>query len=271
MEPVEYQENTNTPPTSNVNFKNIGFLLTGGIIIFIIIFFLLNFFNILPLSSLFPNQLGWLPRQKPDAKISYNTKIPAIKHEDIVVPTASAKFSYDAEKAQTTLEKYIRDNLKENFLPAKIDVIQSLISSGETTGTPNEFVANWELKNISFNAALHYMKDSNELRDMEIYFYLNEYEDSSVNASSSTSLVKTYFQNIPESTDFDCRISAPAKFCEYFAIGDIGKNVFGVANADDKFGKSTTIVYSCFFSKNDLYYNKRTSCLLSSEKDSTGL
>lgn len=273
MEPVsEYQENTNKPHTSDILFKDVGFLFTGGlagIILFVIILFLLNFFNILPLSSLFPNQLGWLPHQKQDSKISYNNIVPKQQNTDI--STSSAKFSYDPVKAQKTLEKYIIDNIKEDFLPSKIDVKQGLLSSGQTDGTPYEFGTNWEMENISFNATFHYIENSNELRDTEFYINPKEYKNTSLDTSISATLVKTYLKNIPESLNFDCGTSSSAKFCERFVTEEAGKSGFGIVSVIDKFGKNNTFIFSCFIPKNDSYYNKRTSCLLFREKDSIGL
>lgn len=271
MEPVEYQKDTNEQHISSVSLKKLIFLFAGsltGIILIMLIFFLLNFFNILPLSSFFPNQLGWLLDQKPNSKISYNTKIPTIKTEIIDTPTPLVKFSYDALKAQSVLEKYIRDNIKEEFLPSKIEVKQGFLASGETTGTPYQFGTNWEMNNISFHAAMHYIKNSNELRDTEFFINQKEYNDTSLDTSTSATLVKAYLKNMPESLNFDCGTFSSVKFCEHFVTEAVRKNGFGIVSVIDKIN---TFIFSCSFPKNDSYYNKRTSCLLFREKDPTGL
>ena len=244
-------------------------LLVGIVLIFF--FGTLNYFNILSISNVFPNQLGWLPHIKQDSKISYNTKIPAIKQQNTDISTASAKFSYDAVKASKALEKYIRDNIKEEFLPSKIEVKQHLIPDNTFNGTDYVFGVNWDLENIIFRANFHYLPNTNQTRDME--FYINPLSSNvSVDTANSALLTKTYLKNLPEAVDFECGVfEKSTKFCEHFLEKEAGKSGFGAVEGKGESGKNLLLIFSCFIPKDTSYYDKRTSCLLFREKDPRGL
>lgn len=181
--------------------------------------------------------------------------------------TPSERFSYDTVEAPKILEKYIRDNIKEEFLPSKIDIQQNLIASGKLDGTDYEFGANWKLGNINFHATFHYISNTNDIRDTEFYIDLPYVKDN-INSVQAETLVETYLKKVPDGFNFDCgTFKETTKFCEYFVVEEMGKRGFGTVRGKDESNKDILLIFSCFIPKNDLYYNKRTSCLLFREKD----
>lgn len=261
--------------------KDVSAFGTGiclGVICLVLIFFTLNYFNIISLSALLPNGFGWLSHQN---NSTYKTNEPDItpritnnsqEQQKNRTSLSYVKFSYEDKKAKLILERYIRDNIRENFLPAKIDVQQHLTSSGKLEGTDYEFGSNWQFKNIVFNAVLHYVRLTNDLRDTEFFINPTIPTTLSINAVNTAILINTYLKNIPESVDFDCgEYKQTIAYCEHFETKDRGKSGVGVVNIKDESVKNTVFIFSCFVPKNDSYYNKRTSCLMFREKDQTGL
>jgi len=59
-------ENQANEPQKHVLLQDVEFGVGGillGVVFFLLFFLILNYFNILRLSELYPNQLGWLPTQ----------------------------------------------------------------------------------------------------------------------------------------------------------------------------------------------------------------
>jgi len=234
--------NSTRPAPKNQN-KTIGF----GLILFLIIAIpiALNLFN---------------PNRQQVSKASKNTITPIVN------------FSYDTTKAQQTLEKFIKDKLKEEFVPAKIEVKQKLLQSGQLTGMNYHFGANWNAKDNAFNASLNFINNSNNLQDISLLAIISDTNNFVVNATSTTGLIKTYFKTTPETKDFSCGTSDKnISFCESFKISGKGKTGFGIVKTQQNNGTDISLVFSCFFPKNDSYYTKRTSCLIFREKSPKGL
>lgn len=93
------EENTSNPgqinPVPNATTNNLantprqsGIVKLVGIVMAILVFLaILNYFNILSLSGLFPNQLGWLPRQtKPNI---YTPQTPDPSQQSNPIPPGS--------------------------------------------------------------------------------------------------------------------------------------------------------------------------------------
>jgi hypothetical protein len=112
---------TPTPTSPHANEKQNMFAVQILILIFFLIFLtgILNYFNILPLSSLFPNYLGILPHKEQNNKpISQPTQTPVNYSPNI--------FQYDSKKAKAILTSYIKDNIKPEFLSQTLDIKQGL-------------------------------------------------------------------------------------------------------------------------------------------------
>ncbi len=265
-------------PTPNrlhaLAFLRVGLFEFGFVaVVLMLVFGTLNYFNILSVSDVFPQQLGWLPKQTKIASQgeTLQTRQPQKNFSSVSSPTPTG-FQYDVKKAQTLLTQYIKDNIKPEFLPSKIEVKQHLIYDNTLTGTDYEFGANWNLKNATFSANFHYFpNNTNQIRDME--FYVNPFSfNISIDATNSVLLAKTYLKNLPEKINFDCGVfEKNTKFCEYILEKKAGKSGFGTVEGKDESGKNALFIFSCFIPRNDSYYTKRTSCLLFREKDPTKL
>lgn len=282
----EYPPAMNNEPTNKkphpltaFAFLEVGlFEIVFVSVMVLLIFGTLNYFNILYVSETFPKYLGWLPSLR--VQHAYTDKIKNDIYNDFIksyyaprpTPTPFVRFSYDTVKAQNTLGKYLKDNIREEFLPAKLNIEQNLLSSGELQGTDYLFGTNWIIDDTVFNGSFHYITGTNEFRDMEFYIDVSKTTDTSINSTNSAILVNIYLKDIPTSIAFDCGIfQEKTQFCEYFKTEEQGKKGFGAIESRDETNKKTTLVFSCFIPKNDSYYNKRTSCLLFREKDPSRL
>ncbi len=266
---MEQEENKKQHPLTALVFLEVGLFEIAFVIVGVLLIFgTLNYFNILPFSQTFPKFLGWLPRQE----IPSNTSQKEVPSGTLPPPTPFERFSYDTVTAQKALEVYIKDNIKQEFLPAKIDIQENLISSGKKDGTDYEFGANWTLQDIIFNATFHYIPKTNEFRDMEFYAIPPNPINTPIDSTNSTILVNTYLKNIPTPITFDCgTFQKNTAFCEHFTDGNTGKRGFGIVESNDETNKKIILVFGCFIPKNDTYYTKRTSCLLFREKYPSGL
>lgn len=230
-------------------------LFVGGVAaLFFIIF---NYFNILPISSLYPKLFGFLPHQK-ESNVS---EISTVNKQN-TSPTPTPSFNYDTKKAETLLTQYIKDTIKPEFLPAKIEVKQKLIASGKQEGTDYEFGANWTIdKNAFLQSNFHYKLGTNDTRDIEFSVQLQDMQEAVASAILAGNLIGKYLKNIPVS-NFDCGIyKDTTSFCENFHSLTDGKRGFGLVIGQNK-PNNIVLVFSCFIPKESVYYSKRNSCLL---------
>jgi hypothetical protein len=108
------------PPISKSKFKSlmlleVGLLEIGFVVLMLLIFFgVLNYFNIISLSSLYVNQLGWLPHITKSTNVSNNsqssippqkpTPTPSTQNLDNAVTTILAPPTYTKEDESYSLE-----------------------------------------------------------------------------------------------------------------------------------------------------------------------
>ena len=235
-------------------------------IVLVLLLGILNYFNVLKLSRLFPNQLNFLPH------ISYeepqNQKVPPARQSFPTFSPNSATFAYDTSKANSLLSNYLRDKIKSDYLPSKIEVKHKLIASNKQEGTDYEFGSNWTIDNVFFQSNFHYEPDTNNPRDMQFSIQLQNIKETSASASLTKALSDTYLKTASESTNFVCGISKNTiSFCENFQTTVLGKEGFGLIIAKAQ-PNNTVFVFSCFIPKDSKYFSIRTSCLLFNEKGS---
>lgn len=201
---------------------------------------------------------------KKNIKPSTSNQIPIIT----LSPTTTATFQYDSKKAESLLTQYIKDNLKQEHVPAKIKVQQKLIATGELKGTDYEFGANWQINNDAFfQSNFHYELNTNNPRDIGFSIQLNNITDITVNPNLTQNIIATYLKDLPDSFNFDCGLSddSTISFCENFYSPSMGKKGFGVVIGKNQ-PANIVLVFSCFIPKESVYYAKRTSCLMFREK-----
>lgn len=257
-------EDYSPTPKKKWNLTTLAFLEIGifefffvAVVLFLL-FGTLNYFNILPVSDVFPNQLSWLPRQTSQPKkLLYTPANPTPK--PTTTPTTAA-FSYDTKKAQALLTQYIKDNIKPEFLPAKIEVKQKTISNTTNKEVPYEFNSFFTIRKDEFLVALHYKENTNTLNDFIVQIQPSKIDVSTTSVSLANSLVSAYFINPYVITT--CNAKGLVSYCEEFRIENQGKKGFGISLSSDTI-KSTVVplVISCFISKTSDYYSTQKTCL----------
>ncbi len=240
-------------------FLEVGLFEISFVLIFIVVIFgTLNYFNILSLSTLYPNQLGFLPRKQ-----LTNTKINQKAAVSMPTPFASYNWNY----AQTTLEKFLRDNINPEFLPNKIQGEQGLIATDSGRGTEYEFGAKWETDNEFIVGFFHYGPKTNIPSDMQFFVQVKNKDLPTATQTLTKELSQKYLKDVPANVDFECGITSDKKtsYCETMSNISSGKKGFGIAVSAQKIESPKTfpivIVFSCFIPKNGIYYNKWNSCI----------
>lgn len=260
------QPQQNPPIASGPKKGLLGtFFIVIFVIITIILFFgTLNYFNILPIPSLFPDFLGFLPHKNIVTTPSTTPSNSTIQPKQTPSPYT---FAYDSSKAEGLLSKYLKDKIKADYLPSKIEVKHKLIASGKQEGTDYEFGANWTIKDIFFQSNFHYEINTNSPSDIHFSIQPQDVKETTASAALTKTLSTTYLKNIPEPPNFKCGISQTTiSFCENFQTTALGKEGFGLVIAKAQ-PDNTIFIFSCFIPKDSMYFNTRTSCLLFNEKD----
>lgn len=221
------------------------FLIIGVLVIFGV----LNYFNILSLSRLYPNLFGSLPhKQISKTNLSFG-------------PTPTPKtFLYDWNNAQMILEKFIKENLKPEFLPAKIQSEQGTIATDSGKGTEYEYGVKWKKNNLFIVGFFHYGLKTNIPSDYEFIIQDNSIQNSTATVGLAQELIQKYLKGIPDNLTFVCKTFSDTKttYCvSNMRITSSGKNGFGLAIDPIH---NWTLLTSCFIPKNGIYFDKWQSC-----------
>lgn len=234
--------------------------LVGTSVAILLLFLLLflNYFNILSLSLLFPNQLGWLPhktQQVPPLDKSQPTSLPNSNYSSNI-------FQYDTEKAKTILNSYVKDNIKPEFLPEKLDTKQGLSIDNRAEDIKYQFGSYLINNNETISINFHYKEGTNIPNDFMIFIQPAKVDKTTVTADLANSLTFSYFIN-PFPIE-SCNTKGATSYCEIFKIEADGKRGFGAIIAQDQ-SKSpsalTSIVFTCFIPKESKDYTTQKSCI----------
>lgn len=249
----------NTPSNPKPNrlhalaFLEIGLIEFGFVIIVLLLLFgILNYFNILSVSSVFPNQLGWLPRQQ--------IKL-ASQGETLQTPSQTnsspSTFSYDTAKAKKLLTDYIKDTIKPQFIPSKIEVKQSLSFDGKITNTKYEFGSKFTSPTASFFVGFGYIEDSNNPNEFAIFIQPNNISKTDLTPALTNSLNLFYFNNPYPITS--CKVKGTISICELYKIEINEKNGFGMflVNSNTNFAP---ILFTCSISRENKDFDVKQSC-----------
>ena len=223
----------------------IEFLLVG--IVLVLLFGILNYFNILRLSSLFPSQLSWLPH-KQNQEGNKTKAIPNVNYTPSV-------FQYDTEKGKKIFTAYIKEALSPKILPSNYEATK--------TPTNNELDIRFKSTNgANIYALFHFNENSNTLRDFSIFIEPQNMKGKTVTSALANSLLSSYFLN--PFTISSCATKKTTSYCEQFQEEKDGKRGFAIISS--KYGTvSTFFVATCFIPKESQKYTERTSCLRISE------
>lgn len=214
-------------------------------VVLLLLFGALNYFNILSLSGAFPNQFGWLPH-KP--MFSQNN-------------SARGNFSpvYNYITVQPLLTSFIKDNVKNDFLPKDIVLKKDIAEDGKTSTvffdypTPQATVA----------AYIHYLENTSLSDEMKIFVRITEDKNQPLSATAATAnlLVNKYFLNARETLkDSDCKSTAKIYSCEIFKEQKNGKFGYGFA-IFKSLPLTPKVVFSCLIPKDNKDYMTMVSCI----------
>ncbi|MDO8729567.1 MAG: hypothetical protein Q7K26_06875, partial [bacterium] len=226
-----------------------GTSIFGAMAVIMIAFIALNYFNILSLSDLYPKYLSLLPRKDVPNGTS---------------PTQPPKFSpyvfsYDMKKAEKLLTQYLKDNIKPEFLPAKIEIKQGLSIDGKTENIKYEFGSRFTTNKDLFSVNFHYIVKTNTQNDFSIFIQPSTVTQATATAVLANSLIGTYFIN-PFQNISNCNTKLTTSFCEDFRTESNGKRGFGIAIVNQG-AKTLPVVFTCFIPKESKYYSTQTSCI----------
>ncbi len=233
----------------------------------LLIFGTLNYFNILYVSETFPNILGWLPSLR--VQHAYRDKINSNIYNDFIksyyaprpTPTPFVRFSYDTVKAQNALESYIKDNIKQEFLPEEIEVKQGLTMDGRINQNMRyEFGTYFVTEKVTLSANFIYNENTNIASDYGVFIQPNDLTSITPTESLSNSLLNIYFQH-PYSVS-SCQTKGTTSYCENFQVLNGEKIGYGYGTiTNTQTNKSTPIVFACLVPKESKYYDILKSCI----------
>lgn len=238
---------TPQPPQQKTNLYLIGFII-GVLLLFLLL--VLNYFNILSLSRLFPSQLGWLPHKAQPTPVQNQDYTPNV-------------FQYDTGKARTILAQYIRDTINPEFVPQTLDIKEGLSIDNRVEDNKRQFGSYFTTSQATFSINFHYKENTNTPNDFSIFIQPSQSEEITLTLDLANSLVASYFIN-PSSPITNCDKKGTTSYCESFKIGDDGNRGFGALIGQDASKsppKLTSIVFTCFIPKESKDYDSMKSCI----------
>lgn len=242
------------PPKNRINIFPVGVFI--GILI-ILLLLSLNYLNIISLSNLFPNQLGWLPHK--------NQSIPSQQPTSTQNQNYSPNiFQYDTQKAKTILTKYIKDSIKPELLPQTFDIKQGLsIDNSIDESSTHMFGSFIENTNETITINFHYKENTNKPNDYVVFIQPSNIDKTTITTALANTLIASYFTK-PYSPIENCNTNGTTSYCETFKIESDGKKGFGAIiaqNASKSPPELTTIVFTCFIPKDSNKYDEMKSCI----------
>ena len=265
------EENLPTPPKNKLHalaFLEIGLFEIGFVaVILLLLFGVLNYFNILSVSEVFPKQLGWLPRKEVSNGTS-QTKLAsqgeALRGSGEKTAPSPANFTpttfqYDTEKAKTLLTQYIKSTLKPGLLPVNFETNQG-ITINQYAQNPNWFVTSFFSQNASPAAFFRFDKNSSNPNSSSISINLKNLPQPAASAALANSLLSSYFSTPFILSDPNCRNVSESVFCENFQTTSDGKKGYGMTIIGTP-PKSINNIFTCLIPKESADYASAKSCI----------
>lgn len=157
----------------------------------------LNYFNIFPLSTLFPNYLGWLPHQE---RKDNSTNLA----NNLFTPTISIE-----KQALNILISFLSQNLSPSFVPTSSDV-----SLNQYNKIPNTLNATWDINQGKANAIFAISQDQKSISSINIYF--SREDDVAPSVPIAKNLTSEFFSLTPQGT-WGCKpLASKGVYCENF-------------------------------------------------------
>jgi len=232
----------------------VGLLEFGFVaVVLFLLFGVLNYFNILSVSDAFPKYLSWLPRQN-----NTLTNNP-LNYSPIPTPTPTQTgFQYDTKKAEILLTQYIKDTIKPEFLPEKIDIQEGLTIDGRMENVKSQFGFSLTNPKETVSANFHFKENTNTSNDFSIFIEPKTVDGTTATVPLANSLLSSYFTKPYLVTE--CQTKGTTSYCEYFQTIDNGKKVYGIVLGYEK-NKLVPIIFACFIPKESKGYETASSCI----------
>lgn len=201
---IEQPQVTNNQELPNVSASEGKKGLLYGIVfvIIILVFFLgiLNYFNILPISGAFPNQLSWLPR------MSSQKTTPTVPIQTIPTP-ATITIS---KKALEVFSKFISNNLTPS-----VSISSPAISLKEDDKEQNTFSANWEGKIGTMSATFALFPTTKDISYLYLSSIYNAQSYTSLSPQTAKDIALIFFTAIQKG-EWACKPLYESTYCESF-------------------------------------------------------
>jgi len=168
-------------------------------------------------------------------------------------------FQYDSAKAEKLLTQYIKDTIKPEFLPAKIEVKRGLSIDGRTEDVRYEFGSMFTTNQASFSANFHFKENVNTANDYSIFIQPRNTTQTTATASLANSLLTSYFTN--PYLIANCQTKGVTSYCENFQTFTEEKKGYGIALINST-RKLMSIVFSCSIPKESKSYDTQKSCIV---------
>lgn len=165
-----------------------------------LLFGTLNYFNILSVSDVFPNQLGWLPRQT-----NQKQNIPLKNQPSAILPTPNVSLE---TSAKDTLARFLPKILNASLIPSKSDMtlIQDKIIK-------ENFTISWEKKEGTISAVFTLAANPEEISSLNIQFLTTQVSSPSVQLAETA--ISSLFTIKPNGI-WGCKPLYDKTYCENF-------------------------------------------------------
>jgi hypothetical protein len=196
---------SNEPSQKN---RGILFKIVFVVVLLTFLFAILNYFNILPLSKLFPSYLGFLPRRDVPNGTSQSLKIENTNSRQ-GFPTPIPSLTENAKQALIVYLPTILD-------PSLIAASSSGITLTKDRSNQQGFIASWKTKEKNIDSSFHISQDLKKI--IAVDFYVKDSELlSSISTETAMSKAAQIFSIEPKGT-WGCKkvIIESMLYCENF-------------------------------------------------------
>jgi len=202
------QQGNNTPAvTADSSQKTKTPIYIGAFIplVFLVLIFSLNYFNILPISTLWPKQLGFLPHRPYGQSQQFNNLTMKQSNNPPIVPTAPL--------TDSTKQTFI-NTLPNIFAPALIPN-SSQITITQNKGIVESFTGTWHINEATAAAIFLVTSDRKSISQLYLSFQKTQTAQPTIQSSQQTT---SQFFSIQPKGEWGCKpiYANTMTFCENF-------------------------------------------------------
>jgi hypothetical protein len=151
------------------------------------------------------------------------------------------------------MEKFVRENLKKEYIPKKLKVIHKLTYENKCEGMENLWGSIWNINNIKFYANLHYNKQKKGISNLQVFISTNEIPKK-LDEEKAVLLMNKYFK-AENKNGIECKSPVQGvTYCEKFWVesNKIKKGIVVITTSQTKF------IAMCEYPKGSEEYNLST-------------